>query len=108
MQVRHQHANWNSRVASRTDGEGVVLKIGKPGRVYVAYDDANERFTMVCSPTPFKKTEDKITINGRMRTLYQSAAMNGGDLTYSGTNNWTDKPPAQANNYVVFVQPDAR
>jgi hypothetical protein len=34
--------------------------------------------------------------------------MNGGELTYIGTNNWTDKPPQRANNYVVFVQPDAR
>jgi beta-galactosidase len=94
--------------ATTSAGEGVVFKIGKPGRVYVAYDDGNEHFPMVCSPTPFKKTEDKIAINGRTHTLYRSAAMNGGELTYIGTNNWTDKPPQRANNYVVFVQPDAR
>jgi len=25
-------------------------------------------------------------------------------LTYLGSNNWTDQPPTNANNYVVFVQ----
>ena len=75
-----------------------------PRRVYVAYDDANEHFPMVCSPTPFKKTNDKITINGRPHTIYRSEAMNCGELTYLGSNNWTGRPPANANNYVVFVQ----
>ena len=87
-------------------GEGVVFKIGKPGRVYVAYDDANGHFPMTASPTPFKKTKDKIIINGHAHTIYRSETMNGGELTYFGSNNWTDQPPTNANNYLVFVQPE--
>jgi hypothetical protein len=90
--------------AQTSAGEGVVFKIGRVGCVYVAYDDANEHFPVVSSPTGFKKTTDKITINGRPHTIYRSSEMNGGELTYLGTNNWTDKPPVGANNYVVFVQ----
>ena len=94
--------------ASTSAGEGVVFKIGKPGRVYVAYDDANEHFPVVSSPTPFKKTSSKIVIGGRAHTIWRSGLMNGGELTYLGTNNWIDKPPGGANNYVVFVQPGAK
>jgi len=90
--------------ATTSAGEGVVFKIGKPGRVYVAYDDANGHFPVMSSPTPFKKTNDKLAINGRAHTIYRSEAMNGGELTYLGSNNWTDQPPTNANNYVVFVQ----
>jgi hypothetical protein len=90
--------------AQTSAGEGVVFKIGRVGCVYVAYDDANEHFPVVSSPTGFKKTSDKITINGRSHTIYRSGEMNGGELTYLGTNNWTEKPPVGANNYVVFVQ----
>ena len=32
------------------------------------------------------------------------AEMNGGNLTCLGTNNWTDKPTAEANNDAVFIQ----
>ena len=91
--------------ASASAGEGVVFKIGKRGNVYVAYDDANDHFPTVSSPTGFTKTPDKIVVNGRPMTIYKSGAMNGGELTYLGTNNWTDHPPAAANNYIVFIQP---
>ena len=93
--------------AATSVGEGVVFKIGKPGHVFVAYDDANEHFPLVCSPTGFKKTTDKIIIQGRPHTIYRSGDMNGGELTYLGSNNWADPPAVNANNYVVFVQPDA-
>ena len=43
--------------ATTSAGEGVVFKIGKPGRVYVAYDDGNEHFPMVCSPTSSSKNQ---------------------------------------------------
>ena len=92
--------------ASTSAGEGVVFKIGRPGRVYVAYDDRNAQFPIVSSPTPFHKTADKILIDGHPHTIYESAPMNGGELTYLGTNNWLDQPPPGANNYVVFVQAD--
>ena len=92
--------------AMTSAGEGVVFKIGKPGRVYVAYDDANPHYPIVSSSTPFKKTRDKITIHGHVHTLYCSAAMNAGELTYLGTNNWADQPPWDANNYVLFIQTD--
>jgi beta-galactosidase len=90
--------------AQTSAGEGVVFKIGRVGCVYVAYDDANEHFPVVSSPTGFKKTSDTISINGRSHTIYRSGEMNGGELTYLGSNNWTEKPPVGANNYVVFVQ----
>jgi len=91
--------------ATTSAGEGVVFKIGKPSRVIVAYDDLNEHFPVVSSPTSFKKTKDKIIINGHSHTIFATDTMNGGELTYLGTNNWIDKPLTLANNYVVFVQP---
>ena len=91
--------------ASASAGEGVVFNIGKVGRVYVAYDDGNVQFPVISSPTGFKKTDDKITINGRTHTIYRSGVMNGGELTYLGTNSWAEQPPAGLNNYVVFVKP---
>jgi hypothetical protein len=89
--------------AGTSAGEGVVFKIGAVGRVYVAYDDGNVQFPVVSSPTPIKKTTDKLTINGRPHTIYRSGDMNGGELTYIGTNSWTEQAPAGLNNYVVFV-----
>lgn len=94
-------ANGDARTSA---GEGVVFKIGRVGRVYVVYDDANEQFPVVSSPTGFRKNADKIIINGRSHSIYCSDDMNGGELTYLGTNNWTGTPPADANNYVVFIQ----
>ena len=93
----------NNDVATSA-GEGVVFRIGRPGRVYVAYDNANAHFPEIGSPTPFAKTRDTMVIGGRPHTIYRSGEMNGGELTYLGTNNWTDAPPADSNNYVVFVQ----
>jgi len=90
--------------ASTSAGEGVVFKIGKRGCVYVAYDDANVQFPVVSSPTGFKKTKDKIVIGGRPHTIYRSGIMNGGELTYLGTNSWTEMPPPGVNNYLVFIQ----
>ena len=91
----------NSDAASAA-GEGVVFKVGKRSHVYVAYDDRNTHFPVVSSPTAFTRTNDKIMINGHAHTLYKSGLMNGGELTYLGTNNWTDKPIAGADNYVVL------
>ena len=90
--------------ASASAGEGVVFKIGKAGRVYVAYDDGNVRFPVVSSPTSFKKTAMKVVIGGRSHTIYQSGAMNGGELNYLGTNSWTEQAPPGLNNYVVFIK----
>jgi beta-galactosidase len=90
--------------AAASAGEGVVFKIGKAGRVYVAYDDGNVQFPVISSPTGFKKIADKITIGGRLHTIYRSGQMNGGELTYLGTNSWTEQPPPGLNNYVVFVK----
>jgi len=90
--------------ASASAGEGVVFKIGKAGRVFVAYDDGNVQFPIVSSPTPFEKTEDKLIIGGRPHTIYRSALMNGGELNYLGTNSWTEQPPEGLNNYVLFVK----
>ena len=90
--------------AAASAGEGVVFKIGKAGLVYVAYDDGNVQFPVISSPTGFKKTSDKITIGGRPHTIYRSGQMNGGELTYLGTNSWTEQPPPGLNNYVVFVK----
>ena len=92
--------------ADTSAGEGVVFKIGKAGSVYVAYDDDNVRFPTVSSPTNFNRTADKIIINGRPHTIYRSGLMNGGELTYLGTNSWTDMPPPGVNNYVVFIKPE--
>lgn len=92
--------------ATTSAGEGIVFKIGKRGHVYVAYDDRNEHFPVISSPTAFIKTKDSIIINGHSHTLYKSGQLNGGELTYLGTNNWTDKPVTGVNNYVVIVQPD--
>lgn len=89
--------------ASTSAGEGMVFKIGKVGRVYVAYDDGNVQFPQVSSPTGFKKTDKKIMINGRPHTIYESGVMNGGELTYIGTNSWTEKAPPGLNNYVIFI-----
>lgn len=99
LQVANEDANTSA-------GEGVVFKIGKAGRVYVAYDDGNVQFPVVSSPTGFKKTTDKILINGRSHTIYRSGPMNGGELTYLGTNSWAEQPPAGLNNYVIFVKPE--
>ena len=96
-----QVANEDATVSA---GEGVVFKIGRVGRVYVAYDDGNVRFPMVSSPTGFRKTNDKVIINGRSHTIYQSGQMNGGELTYLGTNSWTEQPPLGLNNYVIFIK----
>jgi hypothetical protein len=87
-------------------GEGVVFKIGTAGRVYVAYDDGNVQFPVISSPTGFKKTADQITINGHPHTIYRSGPMNGGELTYLGTNSWTEPAPPRLNNYVIFVKPE--
>ena len=87
-------------------GEGVVFKIGKAGRVAVAYDEGNSQFPAVSSPTPFKETQDRLTINGRTHRIWLSAPMNGGELTYLGTNSWTEQPPPGLNNYVVFILSD--
>ena len=73
----------------------------------MAYDDRNAHFPIVSSPTGFVKTSDTITIDGHPLTIYQSGPMNGGELTYLGTNNWLDQPVPGADNYVVFVQPDS-
>jgi hypothetical protein len=89
--------------ASASAGEGVVFKIGKAGRVYVAYDDGNTQFPVVSSPTGFKATTDKIYINRRPHTIYRSYEMNGGELTYLGTNSWIEKAPQGVNNYVIFI-----
>jgi hypothetical protein len=84
-------------------GEGVVFKIGGAGRVYVAYDVGNIRFPIVSSPTQFTPTNDKIRINGHLHTIYKSGPMNGGELTYLGTNSWIEKAPDGLNNYIVFI-----
>jgi len=90
--------------ASTSAGEGIVFKIGKAGRVYIAYDDGNVQFPVISSPTPFSPTEDRIIINGRVHTIYRSAPMNGGELTYIGTNSWLKKAPEGLNNYIVFIK----
>jgi hypothetical protein len=90
--------------ATASAGEGVVFKIGTAGRVYIAYDDGNVDFPVRSSPTGFNKTKDKILIGGRPHTIYRSGAMNGGELTYLGTNSWTEQPPPGVNNYVVFIK----
>ena len=90
--------------ASASAGEGVVFKIGTAGRVYIAYDEGNPQFPVRSSPTGFKKTEDKIIINGRPHVIYRSGAMNGGELTYLGTNSWTEQAPGGVNNYIVFIK----
>lgn len=87
-----------------TAGEGIVFRIGKAGRVYVAYDDANPHFPEVSSPTGFHKTKDTIIINGRPHTIWESGDMNGGELCYLGTSSWTDQPPQGINNYVLFIK----
>ena len=89
--------------ASASAGEGVVFNIGKAGRVYIAYDDRNVQFPVKSSPTPFKITNDKIYINEYPHTIYRSEPMNGGELTYLGTNSWLEKAPAGINNYIVFI-----
>jgi hypothetical protein len=89
--------------ASASAGEGVVFKIGKAGRVYVAYDDGNIQFPVISSPTGFTATNDKIYINNRPHTIYRSYEMNGGELTYMGTNSWAEKAPQGVNNYVIFI-----
>ena len=83
--------------------EGIVFKIGHRGCVCVAYDDGNLEFPTVSSPTRFKKTEDKILVNGRPHTIYRSFPMNGGELTYLGTNSWPQQPPPGLNNYIIFI-----
>ena len=85
-------------------GEGVVFKIGAAGKVYIAYDDGNSNFPVLGSPGGFKKTKDKILIGGRPHTIYRSGQMNGGELTYLGTNSWTEQPRPGLNNYVVFIK----
>ena len=90
--------------ASASAGEGVVFKIGTAGRVYIAYDDGNLAFPVRSSPTGFTKTKDTLLIGGRTHTIYRSGAMNGGELTYLGTNSWTEQPPPGLNNYVVFIK----
>lgn len=80
-----------------------MFKIGGAGRVYVAYDDGNIRFPIVSSPTRFTPTNDKIRINGHLHTIYKSVPMNGGELTYLGTNSWIEKAPDGLNNYIVFI-----
>ncbi len=91
--------------ATASAGEGVVFKIGTAGRVYLAYDDGNIDFPVRSSPTGFSKTKDKILIGGRPHAIYRSGQMNGGELTYLGTNSWTEQPPPGLNNYVVFIKP---
>ena len=83
--------------------EGVVFKMGRIGRVYVAYDDANAKFPDVSSTTTFEKTNDKIIIGGRPHTLYRTKVLKCGDQVYLGTNSWMDTPPSGVNNYVVFL-----
>ncbi len=90
--------------ADASAGEGIVFKIGTAGRVYIAYDDDNIDFPVRSSPTPFSETADKIHIGGHPHTIYRSGAMNGGELTYLGTNSWTAQPPPGLNNYVVFIK----
>jgi len=101
---------WYLQVANddaiASAAEGIMFKIGKAGRVYIAYDDGNVQFPLRSSPTGFNKTDDKIIINGHQHSIYQSGAMNGGELTYLGTNSWIEQPPAGLNNYIVFVKPE--
>ena len=89
--------------ACTSAGEGVVFNIGTAGRVYIAYDDRNVQFPVKSSPTPFKITHDKIYVNGYPHTIYRSEPMNGGELTYLGTNSWIEKAPEGINNYIVFI-----
>lgn len=90
--------------ACTSAGEGIVFNIGKAGRIYVAYDDRNIKSLIWSSPTPFIKTSDKLYVNGFPHTIYKSEIMNGGELTYLGTNSWTEKAPSGVNNYIVFIK----
>lgn len=90
--------------AMASAGEGVVFKIGTAGRVYIAYDAGNMDFPVRSSPTPIQKTEDRIMIGGRPHTIYRSGQMNGGELTYLGTNSWPEQSPPGLNNYVFFIK----
>jgi beta-galactosidase len=90
--------------ATASAGEGIVFKIGTAGKVFIAYDDGNIDFPVRSSPTAFEKTEDKIMIGCRPHTIYRSGQMNGGELTYLGTNSWPEQPPGGLNNYVVFIK----
>jgi beta-galactosidase len=79
--------------------------MAKPGRVFVAYDDANSNPPTVAGIIKFRKTGDRIVINGRPHTLHESDPMKAGDQMYLGANNWPEKPPEGVNAPVVFALP---
>jgi hypothetical protein len=94
--------------ASIMAAEGLVFTLAQPGRVLVAYDEANANPPAVAGLVRFTKTTGHLMINRRPHAVYESEPMKAGDRMYLGTNNWLEQPPKGVNNMVVFVVPEGR
>jgi beta-galactosidase len=87
--------------------EGYVFTLAKPGRVFVAYDDANANAPTVAGIIKFRKTGDRLEINGRTHAVYESDLMKAGEEMYLGTNNWPEQPRQGVNAPVIFALPSS-